>query len=43
VRRSREYVSLSSRSEAESVWGGFGAARAEVVAAVHKEIRPPAA
>jgi hypothetical protein len=33
--------SLSSRSEAESVWGGFGAARAEVVAAVHKEIRPP--
>jgi len=35
--------SLSSRSEAESVWRGFGTARAEVVAAVHKEIRPPAA
>jgi hypothetical protein len=35
--------SLSSRSEAESVWGGFGTARREVVAAVHKEIRPPAA
>lgn len=38
-----EVRSLSSRSEAESVWGGFGAARAEVVAAVHEAIRPPGA
>ena len=37
-----EVRSLSSHSEAESVWQGFGTARAEVVAAVHQEFaRPP--